>query len=311
MNASDTELKSKVKDVLNEARTLVLGAQVLLGFQYQAFFYPGFSRLPPAAQWANFGCLVLDMVILALLLAPAPFHRIAEDGNDSTLLKHFAARMIGTALPFLAVSFGLDLALISARTVGNRVAIAIGIGTILTALTLWIIMGLLNRHQAANRRQGAGRTASKREASSLEEKIETLTTEARVILPGVQALLGFQFAAMLTDKFETLPATSRLIHVGSLILIALAAILLIAPAAYHRLAANGNPREDVERFGTKAVLGALVPLAVGLAGELYVVAAIQFASSDWAIGAAGFAILLFAGFWALYPLTVRKMRAAR
>ena len=37
MRLSDSELlKSRVKDALNEARTLVLGTQVLLGFQYQA-----------------------------------------------------------------------------------------------------------------------------------------------------------------------------------------------------------------------------------------------------------------------------------
>ncbi|XIA63269.1 hypothetical protein ACFIOY_29350 [Bradyrhizobium sp. TZ2] len=38
-----------------------------------------------------------------------------------------------------------------------------------------------------------------------ETKIEQLLTEARGIMPGGQALLGFQFVATLTKAFETLP----------------------------------------------------------------------------------------------------------
>jgi len=41
------ELKDKVQKVLSENRTLVLGAQILLGFQYQAVFRPKFEDLPP------------------------------------------------------------------------------------------------------------------------------------------------------------------------------------------------------------------------------------------------------------------------
>jgi len=278
---------------------LVLGAQVLLGFQYQAMFYPGFARLPEGARWANFAALLLDVLILALLLAPAPFHRVAENGDNSSRLKHFAAFMIAMALPLIAISLGLDVALISARHVGVAVSVSLAGGTILAGLALWVGMGILNRHQSPARR-------SERESSSLNEKIETLLTEARVILPGVQALLGFQFAAMLTDKFDTLPQALRLVHLGSLLLIALAAILLIAPAAYHRLAADGTAREDVDRFGARAVMASLLALAFGLSGDLYVVAQMQLESIPWSFAVAGGAILLFAGLWAAVPLAARK-----
>jgi hypothetical protein len=41
--------KDKVQTALSEVRTLVLGAQILLGFQYQAVFRPRFEELsgPP------------------------------------------------------------------------------------------------------------------------------------------------------------------------------------------------------------------------------------------------------------------------
>jgi hypothetical protein len=86
--------------------------------------------------------------------------------------------MIGLALPLLAGSLGLDVALISVNTFGSGAAIAVGLLTILAALTMWIVVGLINRI-----RRNA-EPPSECEATSLNEKIETLLTEARVILPG-------------------------------------------------------------------------------------------------------------------------------
>ena len=304
-NSKETELKDKVTDVLNEARILVLGTQVLLGFQFQAFFHPGFVRLPALSQWANLAALVLDTLILALLLMPTPYHRITDEGDDTFDLKHLTARTIGLALPLLALSLGLDIALISVRVIGAGAAAAAGLITLVLGISMWIAMGLFNR------RIDQPEPAQGQRDSPLKEKIQTLLTESRVILPGAQAMLGFQFAAMLTDKFETLPASLRLVHLGSLMMIAAAVILLVAPAAYHRLAADGEPREDVDVFGARSVLGALVPLAIGLSGDLYVVTALQAKSALWAALAAGAALIVFAGVWGAFPLLSRRPGRAR
>ena len=45
-----TSLKHKVQHVLDESRLLIVGAQVLLGFQSRAAFEPGFEHLSHAAQ---------------------------------------------------------------------------------------------------------------------------------------------------------------------------------------------------------------------------------------------------------------------
>jgi hypothetical protein len=302
VSSSESQLKNKVKDVLNEARTLVLGAQVLLGFQFQAFFYPGFSRLPAVSQWANFASLIFGLLSLGLLLAPAPYHRIADDGNDSADLKHLTAHMIILALPLLAGSLGLDIALVSVRAIGNSAAVALGGTTVIAASTFWIVMGLINRKRHSTD------SNPKREIASLSEKIQTLLTEARVILPGVQALLGFQCAAILTDKFDTLARDLRLIHVTSLFMLAVAIILLIAPAAYHRLAADGEPRSDVDSFGAKSVLGSLIFLALALCGDLYIVTAMQTASVFWASVAAAIGFVGFSLLWSAIPLIARHSR---
>ena len=53
-----------------------------------------------------------------------------------------------------------------------------------------------------------------------------MLTEARVLLPGAQALLGFQLAVILNDTFSQLPQSSKLTNVASLCCISLAIILL-------------------------------------------------------------------------------------
>ncbi len=70
-------------------------------------------------------------------------------------------------------------------------------------------------------------------------------TEARIVLPGAQALLGFQFITFLTDGFEKLSRTSQILHFVALALVALCAILLMAVPAYHRIVEKG---EDTEHF---------------------------------------------------------------
>jgi hypothetical protein len=61
-------------------------------------------------------------------------------------------------------------------------------------------------------------TSSQREegaSTPLHAKIEQMLTEARVVLPGAQALFGFQLAIVLTQSFEQLPSASRIVHAAS------------------------------------------------------------------------------------------------
>ena len=145
--------------------------------------------------------------------------------------------------------------------------------------------------------------------TALDERISTMLIEARVILPGAQALLGFQFAAFLTASFEQLPHPAKLVHLGCLACVALCVLLLMAPAAYHRLAAGGEDRPDVEGFGKAAVIASLPPLALGLSGEFYVVFRKVGDADGPAIAAMLVVLALFLGLWFAYPLLARARYA--
>ena len=98
-----------------------------------------------------------------------------------------------------------------------------------------------------------------------------MLTEARVILPGAQALLGFQLAIVLTETFEKLPSLPRLLHAVALLCVALSVTLLITPAALHRIVWAGENSEALLRKGGRITILALLPLALGMAADSYVV----------------------------------------
>src|SRR3954451_20986689 len=107
--AGEMALHERVKTALDETRTLILGAQILLGFQYQGVFREQFDTLPPYARIMEACALGLMILTIGLLVAPSAFHRIVEHGESTgrgqTLTGRFAAAAL---LPF-AVALGLDL----------------------------------------------------------------------------------------------------------------------------------------------------------------------------------------------------------
>lgn len=68
----------------------------------------------------------------------------------------------------------------------------------------------------------------------------TVTDETRMILPGVQAIVGFQLIAVFNQRFESLSERQQSLHLLAFLLVTLAMGLIMAPAAYHRLAERGK-----------------------------------------------------------------------
>jgi hypothetical protein len=146
--------------------------------------------------------------------------------------------------------------------------------------------------------------------ASISQKIKTIGTEARIILPGVQALLGFQFAAFLTESFDRLPGFAKQIHFAGMCALSVAAILLMAPAAYHRIAAGGEDRPDVDRFAVRMVLGSMVPLGLGLAADLALALGIVAGWQGWEVPVSIAALAALFGLWFGYPCAVKARRRA-
>src|SRR5919199_5980372 len=102
------QLKDKVKTTLDEGRMLILGSQVLLGFQFRSVLEKGFDRLPDHAKYTKLGGLALMILAVTLLMWPGAYHQIVEDGEDTHELQRFATAVMGVALLPFALGLGAD-----------------------------------------------------------------------------------------------------------------------------------------------------------------------------------------------------------
>src|SRR3954469_6644461 len=101
------KLKDKIQNVLDEARILILGSQVLLGFQMRAVFEPRFEKLPDYLHLLVVVGLTAILIAIGLLITPGAFHRIAENGEDTERLHRLATIILCIALLPIAISMGI------------------------------------------------------------------------------------------------------------------------------------------------------------------------------------------------------------
>jgi len=74
---NDMKVAQKLKIALDETRIVVLGAQILLGFQLRGAFQELYSQLPEPARYLNGLALLLMVLTVAMLIATRhlPSHR--------------------------------------------------------------------------------------------------------------------------------------------------------------------------------------------------------------------------------------------
>ncbi len=311
MCAAMAQLKNKLRNTLDEGRILILVAQVLLGFQFRSVFEPGFEQMSRHSQ--DFELIGLSVMLLAigLLIWPATYHQIVEDGEDTPEIHRLTSTVVTVAvLPFgigLAIEFFVSAEFLFGRTQG----VIAGSVTLLVAMCLWYGFELLEKRRRAAAVEKERRMSKAEESggTELKDKIEQVLTELRVALPGAQALLGFQFSALLMNSFEKLPQSMKIVHFVSLSLVGLTVVLLMTPAAYHRIVEQGEETEHFHRFATGMLLAALVPLALGITGDFYVVARKVTDSRGLSVALAVLALIVLYGLW--FGLTLARRRARR
>jgi hypothetical protein len=156
-----------------------------------------------------------------------------------------------------------------------------------------------------------GRAVVDKQDTSLDTRVSYILTEARVILPGAQALLGFQFAIVLTQGFAQLSNDQRIVHGIAIACVVLATALLMAPAAQHRLRYAGQNSAEFYRSADRCLLTASVFLAVGIAADVHVVAIKITDSRGVALSIAAASALALFGLWHIWPLLARARQRSK
>jgi hypothetical protein len=113
---------------------------------------------------------------------------------------------------------------------------------------------------------------AREEQLSLDKAATHLLEECRMVLPGIQALLGFQMIAVFSQRFATaLTRTEQRLHLAAILLVVSAIILVMAPAAYHRHAEPRAVSEQFVRVSSRFLLSSMVPLGFATSFEVYLV----------------------------------------
>lgn len=297
------KLEHIVHTALDELRMQMLGAQVLFGFQMQGVFQQRYEKLPSFVKQADGGAFALMVLTIGLLLAPACHHRLVERGQARQRLLAFARPIAQIALITFAAAIGLDVFVILQPYLHTQWSLFAGEMSIGLALILWFGIGAVLRMVLPGKETSM--SLPPEEKTSLHEKVDQMLTEARIILPGAQALLGFQFVVTMTEAFARLPTSDRTLHFLALAAVAITIGLLLTPASIHRLTFNGCDTDRFHRIGSILVTAALAPLALGISLDFYVSSSKMFQAPSLAAGIAALAGVTLLVLWYFVPMLIR------
>jgi amino acid transporter len=114
------------------------------------------------------------------------------------------------------------------------------------------------------------------ELQRLDRNTIELVNELRVAGTGVQVLFAFLLIVPFNNRWTKLSSFDRYVYYVTLLCVALATVLLIAPSIHHRLLFRRGEKEYIVRFGNGAAIAASVFLGVGLTGILVLISNFVF-----------------------------------
>lgn len=136
----------------------------------------------------------------------------------------------------------------------------------------------------------------------LPKAMDNLIEECRMLLPGIQALFGFQLIAVFNAAFgEQLSSFEQRLHLLAIGLVGVAIALILAPAAYHR---QMEPMEITRRFihiSTRLMLGSMASLALSICLDIFLVGRLILQNSLLSLLITVGLLVLFIIFWIVLP----------
>ncbi len=143
----------------------------------------------------------------------------------------------------------------------------------------------------------------------LNRELGELLQELRVALPGVQVLFAFLLTVPFSQGFPDLSDFQRDLYFAILLSTAVASVMFIAPAAFHRIRWRDRDKEALLVTSTRLSIAGSVFLALSISGAVFLIGDFMFGGGVAAGFTAAIAALL-AWFWFGLPL-VRQAQDRR
>jgi Family of unknown function (DUF6328) len=150
-----------------------------------------------------------------------------------------------------------------------------------------------------------GAARSETELERCDRNLVELLQEVRVVQTGVQVLFAFLLTAPLAPRFPELSQFQELIYFSTLLATGGAAILLIAPTAYHRVLFRQGDKEHLVVVANRFTLAGLMGVALSMVGAMLFVTDLLFDDAAIVVATTAFAALGCFLCWCLAPLRRR------
>jgi hypothetical protein len=142
---------------------------------------------------------------------------------------------------------------------------------------------------------------------SLKDQMSRVEQETRMVLPGIQALFGFQLVAVFNNRFgEALNSRHQLMHWLALAFTAVATMLTMAPAAYHRQAEPDIISAKLVHHANCWLTLSLVPLMLGICIDFYLIGIVITEDEFWSALAGALLLSGFVLMWFVIPLLAKR-----
>lgn len=132
-------------------------------------------------------------------------------------------------------------------------------------------------------------------------KWNEMLQELRVAQTGVQVLTGFLLTVPFSSRFGDLDRFDKVVYLAVVSSSILAAGLLIAPVAFHRVLFGQSEKEWLVRAANRSAQAGLTLLAVTMTGVMMLVFSVVVDRTA-AYVASGITLTVLAGLWLVIPL---------
>jgi uncharacterized protein DUF6328 len=143
-------------------------------------------------------------------------------------------------------------------------------------------------------------------SESFSDVVSHLLEECRMVLPGIQALFGFQLIAVFNQGFwERLEPYEQRLHLFAVALVAVAVALVMTPAAYHRQLKHQTVSQRFVALSSRFLLWSMFPLMTAICMDWYLIARMILLSPLLSLISALLLFMIFVIPWFVLPRSHR------
>jgi hypothetical protein len=157
----------------------------------------------------------------------------------------------------------------------------------------------------SDRSEQAEQKRDESQPERLDRNTVELLNELRIAGTGIQVMFAFLLVVPFNTGWKQVDGFERTVYFVTLLVVALAAFLLMAPPIHHRLLFRHGEKPFLIRIGNYMAIGGMICLGLGFVGILVLISDVVVGGAAPAVVGA-LALALVAGLWFVLPLARRE-----